>query len=88
MYGPPAPNQRTRVGLWFAAFTIACLLMLLASGTDAARTLQQVTTRALDPVRSTLTGIGDGVVGLVGIWDASFNNVTGFEVWRLTPVAP
>lgn len=66
MYGPPAPNQRTRAGLWFAAFTIACLLMLLASGTEAARTLQQVTTRALDPVRSTLTGIGEGVVGLVG----------------------
>jgi rod shape-determining protein MreC len=66
MYGPPAPNQRTRAGLWFAAFTIACLLMLLTSGTDAARALQQVTTRALDPVRSTLTGIGDGVVGLVG----------------------
>jgi rod shape-determining protein MreC len=66
MYGPPAPNQRTRAGLWFAGFTIACLLMLLASGTDPARTLQQVTTRALDPVRSTLSGIGAGVVGLVG----------------------
>jgi rod shape-determining protein MreC len=66
MYGPPAPNQRTRAGLWFAAFTIVSLLMLLASGTDAARTLQLVTTRALDPVRTSLTGIGDGVVGLVG----------------------
>jgi rod shape-determining protein MreC len=66
MYGPPAPNQRTRAGIWFAGFTIACLLMLLTSGTEAARALQQVTTRALDPVRSTLTGIGDGVVGLVG----------------------
>ena len=66
MYGPPAPNQRTRAGLWFAAFTIASLLMLLASGTDAARALQQVTTRALDPVRQTLTGIGEAAVGLVG----------------------
>jgi rod shape-determining protein MreC len=66
MYGPPAPNQRTRAGLWFAAFTIASLLMLLASGTEPARTLQQVTTRALDPVRQTLTGIGEGVVGLAG----------------------
>lgn len=66
MYGPPAPNQRTRAGLWFAAFTIASLLMLLASGTDPARTLQQVTTRALDPVRSALTGIGAGVTGLLG----------------------
>ncbi|HEX2766204.1 MAG TPA: rod shape-determining protein MreC [Candidatus Limnocylindria bacterium] len=66
MYGPPAPNQRTRAGLWFAAFTIASLLMLLASGTEPARTLQQVTTRALDPVRQTLTGIGEAAVGLVG----------------------
>lgn len=66
MYGPPAPNGRTRAGLWFAAFTILSLLMLLASGTEPARTLQQVTTRALDPVRSTLSGIGTGVVGLVG----------------------
>jgi rod shape-determining protein MreC len=66
MYGPPAPNQRTRAGLWFAAFTIACLLMLLASSTEPARTLQQVTTRALDPVRQTLAGIGGGVAGLAG----------------------
>jgi rod shape-determining protein MreC len=66
MYGPPSPNQRTRAGLWFAGFTIASLLMLLASGTEPARTLQLVTTRALDPVRQTLGGIGTGVVGLIG----------------------
>jgi hypothetical protein len=29
-----------------------------------------------------------GVVGLVGTWDADFNNVTGFEVWLLRPVVP
>jgi rod shape-determining protein MreC len=66
MYGPSSPNRRSRAGLWFAAFTIACLLMLLASSTEPARTLQQVTTRALDPVRQTLTGIGAGVAGLFG----------------------
>ncbi|MEO5985667.1 MAG: rod shape-determining protein MreC [Candidatus Limnocylindria bacterium] len=66
MYGPPSPNRRRRGGLLFGAFTIASLLMLLASSTEAATTLQRVTTRALDPVRSTLTGIGEGVVGLVG----------------------
>ncbi len=66
MYGPPSPNRRRRAGLWFAAFTIASLMMLLASSTEAAVTLQQVTTRALDPVRGTLTGIGSGVAGLVG----------------------
>jgi len=66
MYGPTSPNRRTRAGLWFAGFTIVCLLMLLASSTEPARTLQQVTTRALDPVRQTLSGIGSGAVGLFG----------------------
>ncbi|MGZ8562425.1 MAG: rod shape-determining protein MreC [Candidatus Limnocylindria bacterium] len=66
MYGPSSPHRRSRSGLWFAGFTIACLLMLLASSTEPARTLQQVTTRALDPVRQTLSGIGGGVVGLFG----------------------
>ncbi|MCV0403132.1 MAG: rod shape-determining protein MreC [Chloroflexi bacterium] len=66
MYGPPSPNRRTRGGLWFAAFTILSLLMLLASSTEPAMTLQRVTTRALDPVRGTLSGIGQGVAGLVG----------------------
>ena len=66
MYGPSSPHRRSRSGLWFAGFTIACLLMLLASSTEPARTLQQVTTRALDPVRQTLSAIGGGVSGLFG----------------------
>jgi rod shape-determining protein MreC len=66
MYGPSSPHRRSRSGLWFAGFTIACLLMLLASSTEPARTLQQATTRALDPVRHTLSSIGGGVAGLFG----------------------
>jgi rod shape-determining protein MreC len=66
MYGPSSPHRRTRAGLWFAGFTIVSLLMLLASGTTPARTLQEATTRALDPVRGVLTGIGGGVAGLFG----------------------
>jgi rod shape-determining protein MreC len=66
MYGPSSPHRRTRAGLWFAGFTIACLLMLLASSTEPAQTLQRVTTRALDPVRQTLSGIGAGVAGVFG----------------------
>lgn len=66
MYGPSSPHRRSRAGLWFAAFTIASLLMLLASGTAPARTLQEATTRALDPVRTTLSGIGGAVAGLFG----------------------
>ncbi len=60
------PQRRSRAGLWFAAFTIASLLMLLASSTEPAVTLQRVTTRALDPVRGVLTGIGSGVAGVFG----------------------
>lgn len=66
MYGPSSPHRRSRAGLWFAGFTIASLLMLLASSTEPARALQEVTARALDPVRQTLAGIGGGVAGLFG----------------------
>lgn len=66
MYGPSSPHRRSRAGLWFAGFTIISLLMLLASSTEPARTLQQVTARALDPVRQTLSGIGAGVAGVFG----------------------
>lgn len=66
MYGPSSPNRRSRAGLWFATFTIASLLMLLASSTEPAQTLQRVTTRALDPVRGAIGGVGQGVAGLFG----------------------
>ncbi len=66
MYGPSSPNRRSRAGLWFAAFTIASLLMLLASSTEPAQTVQRVTTRALDPVRGAISAVGEGVAGLFG----------------------
>jgi rod shape-determining protein MreC len=66
MYGPSSPHRRSRTGLWFAAFTIVSLLMLLASATEPARTLQAVTARALDPVRQTLTNMGAAVTGVFG----------------------
>lgn len=62
-----SPHRRTRTGLWFAAFTIVSLLLLLASGTDAARSLQRASARALDPVRQSIAGIGDAVAGVVGV---------------------
>jgi rod shape-determining protein MreC len=66
MYGQSSPHRRSRSGLWLAGFTVASLLMLLASSTEPAVTLQRVTTRALDPVRSAITGVGEGVAGLFG----------------------
>lgn len=62
-----SPHRRSRSGLLFAAFTILSLLLLLASGTDAARTLQRTSARALDPVRQAIGGIGEGVAGVFGV---------------------
>lgn len=61
-----SPHRRSRTGLWFAAFTIVSLLLLLASQTDAALSLQRVTARALDPIRQTIGGIGSGIAGVFG----------------------
>jgi rod shape-determining protein MreC len=61
-----SPNRRSHPGIWFAGFTIASLLMLLASQTGVALTLQQASARALEPVRAAVGGIGQGVAGLVG----------------------
>jgi rod shape-determining protein MreC len=61
-----SPHRRTRTGLWYAAFVIVSLLLLLASQTDAALSLQRVSARALDPVRQAISGIGEGVAGLFG----------------------
>ncbi len=65
MFGA-GPHRRSHAGLWFAAFTILSLLMLLASRTQQAVALQQVTARALDPARAAVAGIGGGVTGLAG----------------------
>lgn len=66
MYGPSSPHRRSRAGLLFAAFTIASLLMLLASSTEPALTLQRFTTRVLDPVRGAIAGVGEGIAGALG----------------------
>jgi rod shape-determining protein MreC len=60
------PHRRSRNGLWFAAFTIVSLLLLLASQTDPALTLQRVSARALDPIRQTIGGVGAGIAGVFG----------------------
>jgi rod shape-determining protein MreC len=61
-----SPHRRSRTGLWFAAFTIVSLLLLLASQTDPALTLQRVSARALDPIRQAIGGIGAGISGVFG----------------------
>jgi rod shape-determining protein MreC len=59
-------TRRSRSGLWFAGFTVAALLMLLASRTDPAERLQQASAQALEPVRAAVAGIGQGIAGLFG----------------------
>jgi len=59
-----SPHRRSRAGLWFAAGTVVSLLLLLASRTPQALTLQEVTSRLLDPVRSAISGVGAGVTGV------------------------
>ena len=61
-----SPYRRSRTGLWFAGFTIASLLMLLASQTDPAQTLQQASARALEPLRAVAAGAGQGIASLFG----------------------
>ncbi|HEX2142189.1 MAG TPA: rod shape-determining protein MreC [Candidatus Limnocylindria bacterium] len=62
-----SPRRRTRTGLWFAAFAIISMLLLLASRTDAALSLQRVSARALDPVRQAIGGVGEAVTGVFGV---------------------
>jgi rod shape-determining protein MreC len=59
-----SPHRRSRAGLWFAAGTVVSLLLLLASRTPQALTLQEVTARALDPLRSAIAGVGSGISGI------------------------
>lgn len=60
-----SPHRRSRAGLWFAAGTVFSLLLLLASRTAPALTLQEITARALDPVRGAIAGVGAGIAGVV-----------------------
>lgn len=59
-----SPHRRSRAGLWFAAGMVLSLLLLLASRTTPALTVQEVTARALDPVRSAIAGVGQGISGV------------------------
>jgi rod shape-determining protein MreC len=59
-----SPHRRSRAGLWFAAGTVVSLLLLLASRTSPALTVQEVTARALDPVRSAIASVGAGISGV------------------------
>ena len=59
-----SPHRRSRAGLWFAASTVLSLLLLLASRTAPALTVQEVTARALDPVRGAIAGVSSGIAGV------------------------
>lgn len=58
-----SPHRRSHAGLWFAAGTVVSLLLLLASRTPQALSLQEVSAQLLDPVRSAIGGVGSGITG-------------------------
>jgi rod shape-determining protein MreC len=58
--------MRPTAGLWFAALTIASLLMLLASSTEPVRTVQRTAGELLDPVRQAVGAVGKTVADAVG----------------------
>jgi rod shape-determining protein MreC len=58
-----SPHRRSHAGLWFASATVVSLLLLLASRTPQALSLQEVTSHALDPVRGAIAGVGSGITG-------------------------
>jgi rod shape-determining protein MreC len=58
-----SPHRRSHAGLWFAAGTVVSLLLLLASRTPQALSLQEVSSQLLDPVRSAIGGVGSGITG-------------------------
>ena len=63
--GRPARTGAAATGLWFAAFMIASLLMLLASSTEPARPSSARDPGARPGPRA-LSGIGNGVAGVFG----------------------
>lgn len=67
------PGRRSRrgarpstAGLWFGAFTIASLLMLLASSTEPVRTVQRTAGQLLDPARQAVGAVGQTVAEAIG----------------------
>lgn len=69
--GRPA-RGRARPGtaaLWFAAFTIISLLLLLASSAEPVRTVQRASGQLLDPTRQAIAAVGQAVsdgIGAIG----------------------
>ena len=60
-----SPHRRSRSGLWWGMFLILSLVLVLGSGTEAARSVQQASARLLSPVQGVLTSIGSAVTDLV-----------------------
>ncbi|MCA1588027.1 MAG: rod shape-determining protein MreC [Chloroflexi bacterium] len=74
MYRRGGPERRLRptAGQWFAGFTIASLLLLLASSTEPVRTMQRAAGELLDPARQAVGAVGQtiadagGAIGDIG----------------------
>jgi rod shape-determining protein MreC len=57
----PDLRPRSSGGLWFAAFTVASLLMLLVSSAEPVRSVQRAAGQLLDPARQAIAAAGETV---------------------------
>lgn len=60
-----SPHRRSRSGLWWGVLVVICLVLVAASGTEPARSLQQGSARLLGPVQGFLTGVGSTITDVV-----------------------
>jgi len=60
-----SPHRRSRSGQWWAVLVVICLALVAVSGTEPARSVQQVSGRLLSPVEGLVTGVGAAISDLV-----------------------
>lgn len=60
-----SPHRRSRGWLWWAVLVVICLALVAVSGTDPARSLQQVSAQLLSPVQGFVTGAGSTISDVV-----------------------
>jgi rod shape-determining protein MreC len=62
--GLAGPHRRSRSGLIWGILFVVSLALVLLSGTEVARSLQQGSARLLDPMRGVVAGVASGVADI------------------------
>ncbi len=61
-----SPHRRTGHGIWWAVLLLVSLGLVVVSGTDPARSVQELGARAMAPVHAAVSSIGRGIADVVG----------------------